>query len=161
MINKIKELYLKYREIVDYLFWGVMTTVVSWGSYTVFSLLFSLILNDRIISLGIVEFSLNVTISNTLSWICAVLFAFITNKLWVFRSKSFKKEVVMPEFTKFVGTRLATGILEMIAVPLAVALGMNQSLFGIEGMLAKVIISLIVVLLNYVFSKLFIFKSKK
>ena len=88
MINKIKGLYSKYREPIDYLFWGVMTTVVSWGSYALFSLIFQSFLST----------SLNVSLSNTLSWVCAVLFAFITNKLFVFRSKSFERKVFLPEF---------------------------------------------------------------
>ena len=150
MINKIKGLYSKYREPIDYLFWGVMTTVVSWGSYALFSLVFQSFLSTN----------LNVSLSNALSWVCAVLFAFITNKLFVFKSKSFERKVFLPEFAKFLGTRIATGVLEMVSVPLAVSLGLDGEMFGVEGMVAKVIISFTVVLLNYIFSKLFIFKKK-
>lgn len=98
-----------------------------------------------------------ILLSNILSWICAVLFAFITNKLWVFRSKSMKPSVVINEAVKFVSARIATGIFEIVAVPLLVALGLNQSVFGVNGMVAKIVVSIVVVVLNYILSILFVF----
>lgn len=106
------------------------------------------------------EMSVVVLVSNILSWVCAFLFAFVTNKLWVFKSKSWKAEVCLPEFGKFFSARALTGVMEIVLVPLMVSLGLDQTIFGIEGMVAKVIVSVAVVILNYVFSKLFIFKSK-
>ncbi len=156
-MDKIMILAKKYREIIAYLFWGVMTTIVSWGSYSIFALLFQKY--DKMICLFTLNISMVVLLSNVLSWICAFLFAFVTNKLWVFESKSWKAEVWLPEFGKFFSARAFTGILEILAVPLLVGLGMSQTIFGIEGMAAKVLVSILVVLLNYVFSKLFIFKS--
>lgn len=76
MIGKIKELYLKYKEIINYLIFGGLTTIVSFGSYYV---------SARI--MGIDE-----VVSNVISWILAVLFAYITNKLFVFESKANRKE---------------------------------------------------------------------
>jgi len=156
-MDKIMILVKKYREIIAYLFWGVMTTIVSWGSYSIFALLFQKY--DKMICLLTLNISMVVLLSNVLSWICAFLFAFVTNKLWVFESKSWKAEVCLPEFGKFFSARAFTGILEIFAVPLLVSLGLSQTIFGIEGMAAKVLVSILVVLLNYVFSKLFIFKG--
>ena len=147
MIHKLCKLYHAYQEAIDYLFWGGMTTVVSWGSYSLFVLLLQ--------GLDSVVFWANI-----LSWVCAVLFAFITNKLWVFQSKSWAADILFPELTKFLSSRIATGIFEMIAVPALVAIGLNQTIFGIDGMVSKVLVSVVVVILNYILSKLFVFKNK-
>lgn len=153
----MRKLIEKYREIISYLFWGVMTTVVSWGSYSLFSIVF--VQNSRDVVLFNLNISMAVFWANILSWICAVLFAFITNKLWVFHSKSWKTGTVVPEFGKFLSARLATGILEIVAVPFLVGLGLDQTIFGIEGVLAKIVVSVVVVIINYIFSKLFVFKK--
>ena len=147
MIQKLCKLYHTYQEAVDYLFWGGMTTVVSWGSYSLFVLLLQ--------GLDSVVFWANI-----LSWVCAVLFAFITNKLWVFQSKSWAAGILFPELTKFLSSRVATGVFEMIAVPTLVAIGLNQTIFGIDGMVSKILVSVVVVILNYILSKLFVFKNK-
>lgn len=150
MIHKVCKLYHTYKEAIDYLFWGGMTTVVSWGSYSLFVILLGSSLEE----------TATVFRANILSWVCAVLFAFISNKLWVFQSKSWTGTVVLPELTKFLSSRIATGVFEMIAVPALVAVGLNQTIFGIEGMVSKVLVSIIVVILNYILSKLFVFKEK-
>ena len=151
MIHKLCKLYHAYKEAIDYLFWGGMTTLVSWGSYSLF-----------VILLGASAMAETATVfwANIFSWVCAVLFAFITNKLWVFNSKSWSSSVLFPELTKFLSSRVATGIFEMIAVPALVAIGLNQTLFGIDGMVSKVLVSVVVVILNYILSKLFVFKTK-
>lgn len=156
-MSRMIALIKKYQEIIAFLFWGVMTTIVSWGSYSIFTLLFRE--QGRIINILDLKMSMVVLLSNVLSWICAILFAFVTNKLWVFQSKSWKAEVFLPEFGKFCSARAFTGIFEIVGVPLLVGLGMSQTIFGIEGMAAKVLVSILVVLLNYVFSKLFVFKK--
>ncbi len=149
---KIKELFLKYKEIIMYLVFGVLTTLVSWGSYALFEIaLSSFILNSIVLS----------SVANVLSWIAAVAFAFVTNKLWVFESKSWKSGLVIKELGAFVGSRLLTGALEWVGVPGLMLIGLNQSILGIEGMVAKVLISVIVVILNYVLSKLLVFRKKK
>lgn len=154
----IKKYLKKYKEIISYLFWGVMTTVVSWVSYSIFVTALQSVAGT--ITLLGMEMSLSITIANALSWIVAVVFAYITNKLWVFNSKSFRLPVVLPEFGKFLSARIITGVLEIVAVPFLVAVGLSWTIFGVEGMVAKVIVSVAVVILNYVFSKLFIFKKK-
>ena len=63
------------------------------------------------------------------------------------------------EFTKFLSARILTGVLEMAGVPLLVSLGLSVAIFGIEGAVAKIIVTIAVIILNYVFSKLFIFKK--
>lgn len=155
-MEKIKQFLKQYQEIMAYLFWGIMTTFVSWGTYSIFIILLNGFPQE--ISLFGLQVSVMVLIANVLSWICAVLFAFVTNKIWVFQSKEWKQQVWIPELGKFVSARVVTGILEMVAVPLLVGMGLNQTILGIEGMVAKVIVSVVVVLLNYVFSKLFIFR---
>ncbi len=151
-MNKILQLLNKYSEIISYLFWGVLTTVVCWGSYS----LFMLIIKD-----ALPTETYAVALANAFSWLCAVIFSFITNKIFVFKSKSWKKESLIPEAGKFVSSRLATGILEIVSVPALVAIGLNQSLFGIDGMLAKIIVSILMVIVNYIFCKIFIFHRKK
>jgi putative flippase GtrA len=141
---KVRQLIEKYKEIISYLFWGVMTTVVSWGTYSLF--------------VTVVQ---SVSVANILSWICAVVFAFITNKLWVFQSKEWALRTIIPELLKFVTARLATGLLEIVGVPLLVYMGLNQKIAGIEGMVAKVSVSVIVMVLNYVLSKLLVFSNFK
>lgn len=138
-----RELLTKYHEVISYLLWGMATTCVSWGTYTFFA--------------GVVN--TGVWTANILSWIFAVTFAYITNKIWVFRSKSWKRIVIVRELGLFLSTRLATGIFEIFMVPLLVYCGMDQTLFGIRGAVSKVVVSLLVVILNYVFSKLLIFKK--
>lgn len=144
----MKEKIVKYREIIMYLIMGGLTTVVSWGTYTLFTWILPIVNEDIL-----------VLIANVLSWVFAIVFAYITNKIWVFESKSWEKHFLLKELGLFVSARLLTGILEMVAVPGLVWLGLNQTIFGIPGMLSKVIVSIVVVLLNYIFSKLFIFKK--
>ena len=139
------------REVFMYLVFGVLTTVVSWASYALFIKILGSISNSDV----------RITVANVLSWIAAVLFAFITNKLWVFDSKSWKPSVVIKELGMFVVARLATGCIEWFGVPLLVKIGVDQELFGTEGMVAKIIASVLVVILNYFFSKLLIFKKKE
>jgi len=145
----MRKLLARYREVIAYLFWGGMTTLVSWGSYAAFALL-----------LGGLPAAAASAVANVLSWVCAVVFAFVTNKLWVFRSKSWAADVWIKELGSFISARIATGVLEIAGVPFLIWLGLDQTVLGIEGMAAKMIVSIAVVILNYVLSKLFIFKSK-
>ena len=152
----LKRLLRKYREIISYLFWGVMTTVVSWVTYSIFVSIFH---TAAEISVFKFSFSLDIALANILSWICAVSFAFVTNKMFVFRSKSWRPHTAWPELWKFVSARLVTGIIEIIAVPALVGFGLDQEILGIAGSWAKVIVSVVVIILNYIFSKLFVFQK--
>lgn len=151
-MKAIISLYKKHKEITDYLFWGVMTTLVSWGSYAAFSLLAGAVSDDPVLVTGA---------ANVLSIACAIAFAYVTNKLWVFGSKSWSRAVVLPELAKFLSSRAVTAVVEMAGVPALVALGMDGTILGIEGMAAKALVSVVVVILNYVFSKLFVFKKQE
>ena len=140
----IGKLIKKYKEIIMYLIFGVLTTLVNWFCYAFLT-----------------KSGMEMNISNCIAWLVAVLFAFITNKVFVFESKILKLRVIFNEFIKFVGARILTGAIEIGGLPLLYYLGMNQQLFGIDGFMAKIVVSVVVVLLNYVFSKLFIFRIKK
>jgi len=144
-MNKIKELYLKYKEIINYLFFGVLATVVSLG--VKYLLLFTIL--D---AANAFELQLSVIIS----WFAACTFAYITNRLWVFESKS--KEIVK-ELTKFFTSRLVTLGLEMLIMFVFVtALGLNTDIWVIVWTLVA---QIVVIVGNYILSKLLVFKNKK
>ncbi len=145
MINKVKALIKKYREIIVYLVFGVLTTAVNWLVYSVL----------------VKYFSLSINLSNTIAWFAAVIFAFITNKIWVFGSKGLGVRVLLKEFWLFFAARVLSGVFEIGGLNLAVRLGFDQTLFGVKAFLPKIIISFVVVILNYIFSKLIVFKKEK
>ncbi|MCR5837501.1 MAG: GtrA family protein [Lachnospiraceae bacterium] len=161
-MESIKNLFLKYKEIIMYLIMGVATTVVSWASYAILTKVFTqdsafILFLAKVTPLG--PKLAVVTVANIISWIASVLFAYVTNKIWVFNSKSWKFAVVAAELGKFVGARILTGFLEWFGVPFLVKIGLDQAPLGIEGGLSKILVSVLVVIFNYVFSKLFIFKK--
>lgn len=143
MWKKILDLLKKNQEIISYLFWGGMTTVVSWGTYALFS--------------GLCH--MGVVLSNGFSWICAVVFAYFTNKVWVFHSINWEWKTLRREVALFLSARIITGLFELVMVPLLVVFGMNQKIAGIEGALSKIVVSIAVIILNYICSKLVIFKK--
>lgn len=144
-MNKIKNLFIKYKEIITYVIFGGLTTLVNWVVYT-------LLVNCT---------SAGITISNAIAWVASVIFAFVTNKIWVFESKSYKPTVLFKEFISFIASRVVTGFFEIAGVPLLVRIGIDQTIFGIKGMAAKLIVSVVVIILNYVFSKLIVFRKNK
>ena len=137
----IKEFMTRHRELISYAFWGVATTLVSLGSYAVF-----------------VHFSINSSISNILSWICGVAFAFVTNKLFVFRSKSLERDVVVKEGSLFVGSRIFTGVVAWVLFPVLLWIGLDQDFLGFENMWTKIVTSIVEIGLNWVLSKHLVFK---
>ncbi|MGN0531375.1 MAG: GtrA family protein [Eubacterium sp.] len=152
MINKIKKLVIKYRELITYVIFGVLTTVVSLVSFKIFDS----ILGEKMYLL-----------SNILSWIFAVGFAYVTNKLWVFESKSWNTKTVIKELTGFISARLFSLGVEELGLWLLIdilnmgTISLSILSFDINGnMIAKLIMQIVVVILNYVFSKLVIFKKK-
>ena len=134
-MNNIKKLISK--ETILYIIFGVLTTIVNLISYYLFS---------NIISI-------NYLISNTISWIISVSFAYITNKFYVFNSKDKSKDIIIKEFIKFVNCRLTSGIIEMILLFLLV------DIIKVNDVISKLVIGVIVVILNFIFSKLFVFKK--
>lgn len=136
----MKQLFIKYKTIILYGVFGVMTTLINWAT---FYLLYDLSGVPNVPSVIV-------------AWIIAVIFAFFANKLWVFESKSFKSAVVFKEFYKFISTRLLTGGLDVLIMFLAVNLG------GLNANLWKIISNVIVIILNFVFGKLiFVKKDEK
>lgn len=143
MINKIKQLYLKYKEIVNYLIFGGLTTIVAlivkWG------LLFTFLNASN-------GFELQVAV--ILSWIAAVLFAYFTNRKYVFESKTDNKS---REFINFIIARLATLLLDMFIMWFFVTLlKLNTDLYVLIFTLVS---QVLVIISNYIFSKLFVFKK--
>ena len=131
-------------ETLSYLFFGCATTAVNWISYT-FSVSF---------------LRIGVTPSNIAAWSISVAFAYITNKLFVFKSKDKNATSIFKELVLFVSSRLLSGAIEILGVPFLIGIGLKQSILNVEGMLAKVSVSVIVVVANYVFSKLIVFRKK-
>ena len=145
MIKKFEEIYLKRREMVDYLIAGGAATAVNWFVYV-----------------ACVRFAgLSVTAGNVAAWVMAVAFAFYINKVWVFKSGSWEPKTLVREAAAFFGARAVTGIIEIIGVPLLVRTVLSHALFGIEGFTAKIIVSVFVIVSNYFFSKKIIFKPAK
>lgn len=124
----------KYKQFFSYLIFGVLTTLVNIIVYY----LFSSVLN------------INYLISNGIAWIISVTFAYITNKLYVFESDN--KNVII-ELIKFYISRLTTGVIDIVLMWLFVGI------FIVNDMYAKIIVNIIVIILNYIFSKFFIFKE--
>lgn len=143
MIKKIKELYIKYKEIINYLIFGILTTLVN--LITKYILLFT-ILNPTN------GFQLQIAI--IISWIAGVLFAYFTNRKFVFESKNENK---LKEFISFVVARIATLLLEMFIMWFFVTLlKLNSNLYVV---IFTLVAQVAVVIGNYIFSKLFVFKK--
>ena len=116
-MGKIKELFIKYKEIILYLFFGGATTLVSIVTYALAQLPLQGMIHDEAtaFSLGtfvVSKMTLGIFIAKVISWIAAVIFAFVTNKIWVFESKSWAFSVAFKEFWLFVAARIATGPIE-------------------------------------------------
>ena len=101
-----------------------------------------------------------ITPGNILSWLVAVIFAFITNKLWVFQSKSWAWPLWLKEAAAFFAGRIFSGLVELFGLPLLMKLGLDQSIFGIEGFAAKLVVTVVVIILNYILSKFIAFRKK-
>ncbi|MGN1119895.1 MAG: GtrA family protein, partial [Oscillospiraceae bacterium] len=100
------------------------------------------------------------TASNGAAWVSTVIFAFFANKLIVFESKSFRPATVIKEAVKFVGSRVLTGLIEIFLPSLLFRAGLDMDVLGIEGAAAKLTVSVIVIVLNYVFGKLVVFTKR-
>ena len=138
-MKKIKELYLKYKEIINYLIVGGLTTVVSLIVY--YASVFTFLNPDKPVQLQI---------ANVLSWIAGVTFAYFTNRKYVFESKNENK---LQEATKFVSSRITTLLLDMLVMWLGV------TILGFNDKIIKIISQILVIVGNYVLSKLFVFKK--
>ena len=138
MRSKIEMLLKKYRSQLIYLGFGVLTTVVNYLIYFPC---------DRLLHTA--------WLSNSIAWVFAVLFAYVTNKPFVFESHDWSMKTVAPEFIKFVGTRVASlGVENLILLVTVDLLGWNRIGW-------KLFASVLVVILNYVGSKLLVFRKEK
>ena len=137
MIQKIRNLVVKYWDIITYLVFGVLTTVVN---YLVYIPLYNIM-------------AFSATVSNAIAWVIAVAFAYLTNKPFVFRSNDWSMKTVIPELTKFVGCRVGSGVVE------TAILFVSVDLLGWNGNIWKLVTSVLVVILNYIASKLIVFKK--
>lgn len=152
-MDTVKELFKKHKEIIMYLIFGVATTAVNWIVYIICTKLFGVS--------GATLSNAEIAVCNGIAWGVAVTFAFITNKLFVFESKSTEKNFLLLEAAKFYGSRIFSGIFEVLLPSGLIAIGLNQAVFGVEGAIAKAITSVVVIVMNYVLSKLFVFRKEK
>lgn len=136
-MKKLRALFDKYYDIISYLFFGVLTTVVNYIVY--------------LPCYNILGFS--AAVSNVIAWVAAVAFAYLTNKPFVFKSHDWSAATVIPELTKFVGCRIGSGFLETAIIFVTV------DLLSWNGNVMKFVTSVLVVILNYVGSKLLVFKK--
>lgn len=139
-MEKIKELYVKYKEVINYLVFGGLSTVVNFVSYFIAARIFGI---DEVVSSGI-------------SWFCAVLFAYITNKLFVFESKTENLKDTLIEMIKFFLARVLSGALCDVGT-----FALMVKVFNINDILSKFVTQVMVIIVNYIFSKLLIFKKVK
>lgn len=133
----LKKLCIQYKEFILYGIFGVLTTVVN---IIVFYLL------DAV--------HVNIYISNTCAFIISVIFAYVTNKLFVFESKSWKKNIVIKESISFLSARIFSYFLDMGTIYLLVDVLKKNKL------ISKIIANVIVIVVNYITSKVLIFKKK-
>jgi len=131
-------------ERIKYLFFGGVTTFINWGMFSV-----------MVAVVGLAVFA-----GNIIAWISAVAFAFVVNKILVFQNRNRRKKVILQQMLKFLGVRLVSGLIEIIGVPLIFWLGLNQSILGVDGFAAKLVVSIVVLVLNYILSKTFVFKER-
>ena len=135
MIKLTKE----YKETISYLIFGILSTIVNIATYVFFS---------RIIKI-------NFMVSNIIAWFVAVIFAYITNKFFVFESKNINIKFILKEITSFMSLRIVSGLTELILMYIMI------NLMLINDFIVKIITNIVVVILNFIFSKLIIFKNKK
>ena len=136
-MEQIKKILIKYQDILSYLFFGVLTTVVN---YLVYLPCYNLL-------------GLSGSASNVIAWVFAVAFAYLTNKPFVFKSNDWSKQTVIPELSKFIGSRVFSGALETAIIFVTV------DVLAFDGVIMKLVTSVLVVIVNYVASKLVVFKK--
>ena len=122
---------------------GFLNVLVTWVSYA-----------------ALVLVGIDINISNAASWVIGVAFAFVVNKLYVFNSRNMETKTVGKEAASFTIGRILTGLVAIIGFPILYNLGLNQRLLGVDGFVAKITVSVLEILLNYLFSKYLVFNHK-
>ena len=138
-MKKIFSILNKYEEIFRYLIIGLLTTIVSLFVYYICVFTF---LDPKV--------ALELQIANIISWICSVVFAYIANRIFVFKSKNKK---ILREVIAFTNSRILTLILDMALMHFLVIV------FGFNDKICKIIVQVLIIILNYVFSKFLVFKK--
>ena len=141
MIEKIKALLKKYEEIIAYLIVGVLTTIVAWAAKFIANAIF---FDNTMYPTPLENFILS-----TINWTAGVIFAYFTNRKYVFKSK----EPMMKEIPPFVASRISTWILDIVVMWIFTKLGLNL-------VVGTLISAVLVTIANYVLSKVFVFKKK-
>ena len=136
MMDIITEQYKKHKQIILYLLFGGLTTLVNYAAYFIFSHLLDC----------------SVVTSTIIAWISSVLFAYITNKNWVFQSKGIKKKELIREAASFFAARTFSGVLDVGIMALFV------DVLHFNDLIIKILSNIIVIIINYVLSKFWIFK---
>lgn len=153
-MKKIKQLLKKFinKETLTYIIFGVLTTAVNLLSFKAFDLLFV---------------GKYYALTNTIAWFLAVVFAYVTNKLFVFESKSWSFDIIKKEVPSFLGARIASYFIEEFGLIFFVeVLKLDEKIFNLiiidlsGKMIAKLILAVAVVIINYVLSKFVIFRKK-
>ena len=144
-LKKLADLYRNHKESMRYLIFGALTTIVNILTYFIFA---------KVILANIGNDTLKVNISEIIAFIAGVIFAYITNKLYVFNSKTNSIKELTREIASFFSCRIFTEIISILMMNAAVWLSIND-------ILMKVISNIVVIILNFVFSKILIFKGKK
>ena len=134
----LKKLFVKYKDIISYLFFGVCTTVVNIVAYWACAHIAHL----------------STVVSTSIAWVVAVAFAYITNRLWVFHSKAKGKKAILREICAFTACRLLTGFLDVAIMYIFV------DRLHCPDLVIKIISNIIVIIANYIASKLVIFSEK-
>lgn len=137
-MKRLLELYRKYRGIILYIFFGGITTIIN---LVVYNFMYYYMECSNLFS-------------TIIAWVLAVLTAFFTNKQLVFGSTCWKGEVLWKEGVKFFECRIGTGILEIIFMYITV------DIIGLSGFVMKLIANVVVIILNYIASKVIIFKNR-
>ena len=138
-MNNIKELFKKYREIIMYIIIGVCTTLVNLITYTIMYK----------------YLNIDINVSNVVSIISAIIFAYFTNRIFVFESKNNTIQEITAEIIKFISARIVTMIIEVVGVYVLVVMNHNDEFIG------KLKVQVIVLVLNYIMSKFIVFKKSK
>lgn len=146
ILEKIRTLWRRYREVLSYLIFGGLTTLVNIASYWLLARL-----------------GLSTAVANGIALAASILFAYITNRIWVFESRAHGVDALR-EFARFILCRLGTGLVDQAIMVCGVD-GLGPRLFdgdlSLWSLAVKVFANVVVIVLNYVFSKLIIFKKKK
>lgn len=152
-MKRIRDLFIKYKELILYVFFGALTTLVNFAAFK----FFNVVLGEE-----------HYLVSNIIAWFVSVIFAYITNKLFVFESRTWQTKKICKEIFSFFAARVFSLVIEEAGLfALIDLLGFDKYRLDIFGfvlggkMISKILLAVIVVVLNYFFSKLVVFRKKK